>query len=442
VKRIAVTSVAALALLAAACAPGGKSNEDAAPAPAAVKPTGTVTFWHFFVDREAAAIEAVVKEFEAKNPGVKVKVVGGQDDDKMRQAISAGKGPDVGLSYSTDIVGNFCQTGAWRNLKSYIDRDKVDLEKLLPIVRTYTEYNRIRCAMPMLADTYGLFYNKKMLAEAGYNAPPKTLSELETMTQKLTKRKPDGTIQVAGFVPLMDYYENQPAHLAPSWGARFLNGEGKSNIGTDPAWKEMLNWQKKFIDSIGYPALNKFNATKGEEFSAAHDFHRGRVAMILDGEYRVAFLKAQAPSLDYATAPFPVPDDKQDRYGAGYVTGNIMGISKGAKNPEAAWALIKYLTLDTDALVKLSNGLKNVPTTQDSLNSPALDVDDRFKTFIDLLQNANSDTSPSTANGGVYQITFQDWITGWAAGKVRDLDAGLKQVDKDVDNALKLGTGP
>ena len=77
-----------------------------------------MTFWHFFVDREAETIQAVVKDFEAKNPGVTVKVTGGQDDDKMRQAISAGKGPDVGLSYSTDIVGNFCQTGAWRNLAS------------------------------------------------------------------------------------------------------------------------------------------------------------------------------------------------------------------------------------------------------------------------------------------------------------------------------------
>ena len=60
-----------------------------------------------------------------------------------------------------------------------IERDKVDIDQLLPIVRSYTEYNGTRCSMPMLADTYGLYYNKKMLAAAGYDAPPKTLSELE-----------------------------------------------------------------------------------------------------------------------------------------------------------------------------------------------------------------------------------------------------------------------
>ena len=116
--------------------------------------------------------------------------------------------------------------------------------------------------------------------------------------------------------------------------------------------------------------MAKFNAGKGEEFSGDNDFQKGRVAMILDGEWRVAFLKDQAPDVDFGTAPFPVPDDQVDRYGAGYVTGNIMGISKGSKNPEAAWALIKYLTLDTGAIVKLANGIKNVPTTHAALSSP------------------------------------------------------------------------
>ena len=46
------------------------------------------------------------------------------------------------------------------------------------------------------------------------------------------------------------------------------------------------------------------------------------------------------------------PTARPTLYGAGYVTGNIVGISKGSKNPEAAWELLKYLTTDTDALVE------------------------------------------------------------------------------------------
>ncbi|MGO7983476.1 extracellular solute-binding protein, partial [Rhizobium johnstonii] len=51
-------------------------------------------------------------------------------------------------------------------------------------VRSYTEFNGVRCSMPVLADVYGLYYNKPLLAAAGYTAPPKTLSDLEDMATK------------------------------------------------------------------------------------------------------------------------------------------------------------------------------------------------------------------------------------------------------------------
>jgi len=440
VKRLAVAAVATLLLL-TAC--GGAKEETTQKAPEAAPPKGNITFWHFFTDREERAIQAVVKDFEAKYPDVKVTVKGGQDDEKMKQAISAGKGPDVGLSYSTDIVGAFCTSGAWRDLKTWIDRDKVDINKLLPVVRSYTEYNGKRCAMPMLADTYGLYYNKKLLAEAGYSAPPKTFSELEQMALKMTKKKADGSIDIAGFVPITPFYENTPSHYAPIFGAKWLKPDGTSNVGSDPAWNEMLTWQKGLLDKMGgYAVWQKFDAGKGEEFSADNSFQKGKIALHIDGEYRIAFVKDQSRNIDFGTAPMPVPDDKADRYGAGYITGNIMGISKGSQNPEAAWALIKYLTLDTDAIVKLANGIKNVPTTEEALKSPKLEVDEKFKTFIDILENKSSDTSPSTANGAVYQNTFQEFVNRWQQGKVPDLAAGLKRQDEVINKQLQLGQAP
>ena len=61
--------------------------------------------------------------------------------------------------------------------------------------------------------------------------------------------------------------------------------------------------------------------------------------MDIDGEYRTAFIKAEHPDLDYGTAPMPVADSQPDLYGAGYVTGNIVGIPKNAKHKDAAWEL-------------------------------------------------------------------------------------------------------
>jgi multiple sugar transport system substrate-binding protein len=268
------------------------------------------------------------------------------------------------------------------------------------------------------------------------------MTELATMAKKLTKRNPDGSIKVAGFVPTVGFYENAPAHYAPQFAAKWLTSEGKSAIGSDPAWKSWMTWQKDLTDWYGADKLTKFTAGAGQEFSADNAFETGKIAMALDGEYRTAFIKSEHPELKFGTAPFPTADDKTSLYGGGYVTGNIIGISKGAKNPAAAWELLKYLTTDTAAMVKLANGVKNVPTTLPALNSPDLESDANFKTFLDIFGNPNSATTPASPNGGAYQVTFQDFVVKWQDGKVPDLDAGLKQVDQQIDSALKLGQAP
>jgi len=231
-RRRNLLALSAAAVLVAACTPATNNNDEIAPAGQEAK--GTVEFWHFFTDREAKAVDQAIAGFEKAHPDIDVHVTSGQDDAKMLQAISSGKGPDVGLSYSTDIVGKFCSSNAWRDLTPYITRDKVDLNQFPRTVRAYTSYHNRRCAMPFLADVYGLYYNKTLLAQAGYSAPPKTMSELADMAKKLTKRKADGTIEVAGFLPQLNFYEHTPQHTAPLWDAKWLTKDEKSAIGIGP----------------------------------------------------------------------------------------------------------------------------------------------------------------------------------------------------------------
>lgn len=436
-SRRPLALAAAAALLLAACTPGSNASDDVAPAGQEAK--GTIEFWHFFTDREAKAIDDAIAKFEDAHPDIDVKVTAGQDDAKMLQAISSGKGPDVGLSYSTDIVGKFCSSGAWRDLTPYIERDKVDLEQFPETVRSYTSYHDRRCAMPFLADVYGLYYNKTLLAQAGYSAPPKTMSELADMAKKLTKRAPDGTIEVAGFLPLLNFYEHTPQHIVPGWDAKWLTADEKSAIGTDPQWAAMLKWHKDLVDWYGYDNLQKFTAGLGDEWSADNAFHKGKLAMSVDGEYRVAFLQDQAPDVDFGTAPLPVADDQTDRYGAGFVTGNVAGISANSKNPEAAWALIEYLTTETGSVVGLSNAIKNVPTTSDALASPDLQADEKFKVFLDIFEHPETSTTPPNASGPKYVEMAQEFVNGYLSGANKDLTGGLKDLDTRIDQALDLG---
>ena len=438
-RAVVVPAVAALAALGLAACSGGGSTGPSVQASAPTTVSGTIQFWHFFTDREAEVIQGVVDDFMTANPGIKVEVESGQDDEKMRQAISAGQPVDVGLSYSTDQVGPLCSSGDFVDLTPYIQRDGVDLTQIPDTVRGYTEFDGKRCTMPALADVYGLYYNKTMLAAAGYTDPPKTLDELADMAVKLTTYNADGSIKTLGFMPLLGYYENSEAHWAPSTGATWLKDDGTSAVGSSAGWAEFLTWQKGLIDKLGgYDKLAAFQAALGQEFSEQNDFQTGRVAMNVDGEYRTAFIADQTPDLDYGTAPLPVAKDHSDLYGGGYITGNIIGIGKGSTNPEAAWALVKYLTTDTGAQVKLTNGLKNVPTWAPAIQSKDLDLPDQFQTFLDIFGNKNLVTTPPASIGAEYQTILGTHDQDWQAGKVDDVNAMLKQVDSEIDASAAL----
>lgn len=423
---------AALTLTACAAGKGGGADSDAAAAPGKDEKL-TLTVWSNYSDREYEEVTKALKTFNQKFPNIEIKHEGSQDDDKITAGIRSGNTPDVALSFTTDNIGQFCSSGAFQPLKSYIERDKVDLNQLSPAVQEYTEYKGNRCAMPMLTDVYAMYYNKDKLTEAGITAPPKTLDELYDAAVKATKKAPNGDIEVAGYLPTMGFYANRPTILAPTFGAEWEK-DGKSALATSAGFTEMMTFQKKLVDFYGYDALERFRAGLGQEYSADHAFHQGKIAIMVDGEYRTAFLKAQAPQIKFGTAPFPT--SKNAEYGTAFTTGTIMGIPKGAKNPGAAWELIKHLTFDTDTIVGLSNAIKNVPSTKAAMESPKLEVDEQFKTFIDLAKSDKLKGNPVTPIGDAHIKAVTDFSVSYQSGKVPDLAAGLKEVDKNIDDLI------
>src|SRR3954471_13263329 len=207
-----------------ACTAGNSSSHNGPSAGA----KQTITVWHGFTgENEVNAFNAAVARFHDKFPNITVKAVKGQDDDKITKAISGGDPPDVAVSFTTDNVGKFCSTGAWEDLNPLMKQDGVDTSQFNQASMEYTQFEGKRCALPLLQDVYGLYYNKAMLAQAGYSSPPKTITELTAMAKKLTTFNPDGSIKTAGFIPDWQFYEVAPAHLAPSWDAKWQI-DGKS----------------------------------------------------------------------------------------------------------------------------------------------------------------------------------------------------------------------
>ena len=442
--RMAAAFALMTALALAACGGGGgggskSTTQSGGTSTTSHKPT-TITLWNGFTERELGVVKQAVADFHASHPWITVKVVGGVNDDKIIAAIRGGNAPDIAQSFTADNTGAFCSSGGWIDLKPYMDKSGIQEGMFPQAVQSYTQFDGKRCALPMLADTYGLYYNKDLFEKSGITSPPKTMSELTEDAKKLTVREGD-SFKVVGFDPAQGFYENAPAHYGPLFGANWVDGGNKSAISKQPGWVEFMKWQKGLIDFYGFDKLRRWQAGAGDEFSAQNAFERGKLAMAIDGEYRTAFIKAEHPDLNYGTAPMPVSDSHPELYGAGYVTGNIVGIPKGAKDKEAAWELVKYLTTDQHALSVLSNGLRNVPTTTASLKSNELTPDPKFKVFLDIFANPKTATTPITAAGSANQELFQDFVNKWQAGKVSDLAGGLATVDKQIDAQLSNSAG-
>jgi multiple sugar transport system substrate-binding protein len=434
-KRVTmvITLLAVLVLtLFAGCGGGTKTS---------TTPGGPVklTIWVGWSARELGIFKGVVAGYTKLHPNVTVTVRGSVNDDQIIAAIRGGNAPDVVSSFTSSNVGAFTSSGAWIDLGPLLKKSNIDTSIFTPATMYYTQYKGVRTALPLLADTWGLYYNTAMFTKAGITGPPKTISELVADAKKLTVRNPDGSLKVVGYDPFSGFYDGSPPMIvtyAPYFGAKFTDAQGHSTLATDPGWTALFNWQKDLVNWYGYDKLVRFQAAQGDQFSASNSFEIGHLAMAIDGEWRVAFIAAEHPELPYATAPGPVIDTHPELYGSGYVNGTIIGIPKGVKNVDAAWDLVKYLTTDNHALAQFSNGIRNVPSTLASLKSPELKPDPKFATFLSIFGNPLSATSPITAVGAAYQTLIQNFAVKNQAGHVPDLQAGLVALDKQIDAQL------
>ncbi|MFF0199409.1 ABC transporter substrate-binding protein [Streptomyces sp. NPDC005017] len=432
---LAMAASASLVLLATACT--GSPDTGASDDPAQET---TLNFWHAWsAPSEVKAVNDLVAGFEKAHPNIHVKVTGNMTDDKINQALRAGgsKAPDVISSFTTNNVGRFCSSGALVDLDPFFEKSDIDPAATFPkAMNEYTQFEGNRCAVPLLGDAYGLYYNRTAFEKAGITAPPKTWTEFARVAKKLTIPR-GGSYKQLGFMPNYHGWETTTEHYFGQFSPTYFTADGKSNLAGDPAFEAGFTMQKKLVDDLGgFAKLEKYRTGLGDEWGPKHPFHTGQVAMQLDGEWRLAMALDAKPGFEIGVAPLPVPDDQADQYGKGYLSGTIAGIAATSRKQNAAWELVKYMTTDTDAVVDFSNNIHNVPSTLEALKSPKLKYDPRFKTFLDIAAHPDSSTTPASVNGGVYLVTVQQLGYDYESGRVTDLKAGLRKAAEQIDTDI------
>ena len=237
-RRFAAGGVlAALALSVTGCFGSSKGGANDNP-----NADVTITFWHgWSAPGEVKAIQATIDGFEKKFPNVHVKAVGNITDDKINQALRAGgsAAPDVVSSFTTDNVGEFCTSHAFVDLAPFMKKSGIDPTTMFPAPQlSYTQFEGNQCALPLLSDAYGLYYNKADFKAAGITSPPKTFSEFDADAVKLTKTSGD-TYSQLGFMPLYHGYESALSHFAAQFSPTYFTSDGKSNVANDAGIKAL-----------------------------------------------------------------------------------------------------------------------------------------------------------------------------------------------------------
>lgn len=313
-------------------------------------------------------VEAVIREFEKRNPQYKVRALkigaGEMDPQKLMTSIVGGVPPDV-INQDRFTINDWASRGAFRSLNDLIERDRHSdpfcptPEQYYPATWAEASYEGEVYGIPTSADDRILYYNKDLfrrraaeLRAAGLdpNRPPRTWSEILAYSKVLTEQNADGTLRVAGFLP---NWGNSWLYLyAFQMNAQFMSPDGKTCTLYTPASEKALRFMKEGYDQFGgYKRAAAFQS--GFQSGENDPFIVGKIAMKIDGDWIIKDLSKYGPKLDFGVAPAPVPDDRYYKRGDfaneknRFVTwfgGFSLAIPKGARNIEGGWKFLKFMT--------------------------------------------------------------------------------------------------
>ncbi|WP_058300879.1 ABC transporter substrate-binding protein [Gorillibacterium timonense] len=386
-------SVLVLALALAGCGGSdGKSSSSAAPsgsaAPAKTERT-KVSVWYLWGGAEGEVVEQLIKRFNESQDKYTVEGLSVPDEQKIKVAIAGGNGPDITDSFAENVA-QYAEEGIALELDSLIERDGYDLTDFIPASLEQGKYNGKYYALPLNTTVYGLFYNKKLLADAGYTEPPKTSKELYEMAVKLTKTNSDGTISVLGY-PVYPNFSFQ--QLAYGFGGELVSADGKTALIDSEPNRLALQGVYDYTKQFGIDNIKKVQAS-GKWLDPNDPFMKGEQAFRIDGPWLSTFMKNNNISLDYGLAPLPYAEGHPELEGSGLNGSSIFYIANNAKNKEGAWEFMKFM-YSSEELATFMSGMGNIPARTSSMASPLFSNIADAPTFIEFSKSKNVKSMPN-----------------------------------------------
>jgi multiple sugar transport system substrate-binding protein len=275
-------------------------------------------------------LRKVLANFEKKYPNIKVnyEVINTDFETKMETELTAGTAPDV-FYLDSSWLGDFASTGRLMSLNSFAKKDKAFDEKdfYKPLVRAFTYKGRIY-GFPKDYSTLVLWYNKDMFKAAHISHPPTTWAELQADACKLTNKSK----HIYG-ISLSADPARWLAFVVQAGGWLLNSHQTKATINSK-AGKEALD----FYAGLVKKGCAAEPSTMGAGWNG-EAFGKGDAAMAIEGNWLIAPMQQQWPSIHYGIAPLP-----KGPKGSGNLIFTVAYVMNAQTHyPKQAWDLISYL---------------------------------------------------------------------------------------------------
>lgn len=393
-----------------------------------------LTIMTHYSQQQATELEKYINEWNKEHPKIQVKHISIADFTQLLPTIMAkqtsGQQPDILHVYSL-WGGQLAENHVFAMPPKEI-RESIKKDYPTAAVKGSTVNGKL-LGYPSEVETYALYYNKKLLKEAGFTHPPKTWDELYHMAKTITKRDRSGKLEVEGFglKPSNDASGVVHPYLAllHSAGGYFINDKGTKTGLDSKAGLKTLQFQQKFIH-------NKVTDTSVEIPKA---FPSEKVAMVIGAGWWQGSLKAimQDKYKDIGIAPIPSPDGKKK----GTVSYSYFyGVDSKSPHKKEAWQFLKWLNEKAQKNGATAEG--NFLLSQGIIPSRKPDIKILHKElaapnnqpFIDALNYATPEPNP--LGGEKIKTLLQSELESSWSGEETPKQA-IRTASKRVDNELR-----
>lgn len=285
------------------------------------------------IDQEPL-IRGWIASFERANPGAEVEWLdkkGPELPPFYQTQLAAGTPPDV-INTQGALWLEYAAGGALLDMTPLIAQDEAMRGRFNAEYLANWTYEGRNFMLPFYITKTLLFFNKPMFQRAGLSGPPQNFDQILEFAGKM------GQGDATGFLTLNFDWLYWP--LFAMNGIELLTPDLRRPAFNTPKAIEVA---EKLARASDTGAINKISWT-GRWVEPNGAFAAGNVGMLHAHSPAYFFVKGQGSwitpdSLGVAHAP------------GGYSTPNShgLGISKGSRNPELAWAFLKHITANEQA---------------------------------------------------------------------------------------------